>query len=81
VEDEWDIIRQSAETPGIRTNWFFLYILSNILRRPVVMHGQVCVSDDEQVVSALKMEMRGIFLPSLMHPDDCHKTPIVVGYT
>ena len=59
VEDEWDIIRQSAETPGIRTDWFFLYILSNILRRPVVMHGQVCVSDDEQLVPALKIEMRG----------------------
>ncbi|CAM9433594.1 unnamed protein product, partial [Ascophyllum nodosum] len=43
------------------------------------MHGQVCVSDDEQLVPALKIEM--IFLPSLMHPDDCHKTPIVVGYT
>ncbi|CAM9386228.1 unnamed protein product, partial [Ascophyllum nodosum] len=25
VEDEWDIIRQSAQTPGIRTDWFFLY--------------------------------------------------------
>ncbi|CAM9954169.1 unnamed protein product, partial [Ascophyllum nodosum] len=37
INDEWEPIWKSVMTPGIPTDWFVFFILSNILRRPVVM--------------------------------------------
>ena len=69
----WKARLHIAKTPGMSADPFFLFILSNIMGRPIVMHGQGLS------VPVGKTEMRGIYLPSLMNPTMCCKTPIVGG--
>ena len=37
---KWKALLHTAKTPGMSADPFFLFILSNMLRRPIVMHGQ-----------------------------------------
>ncbi|CAN0370953.1 unnamed protein product, partial [Ascophyllum nodosum] len=70
----WKRIFAITETPGMTADPFLLFILSNVLGRPIIMHGQIVRGDPIS-----KIEMRGIYLPTLMDPEVCYKTPIVVG--
>ena len=70
---KWKALLHIIKTPGMSADPFFLFILSNILGRPIVMHGQGLS------VPVGKTEMRGIYLPSLMNPAVCHKTSIMGG--
>ena len=55
---KWKALLHIAKTPGMSADPFFLSILSNILGRLIVMHGQGLS------VPVGKTEMRGIHLPS-----------------
>lgn len=52
-----------------------VYVLAHILRRPVVVYADHEGSADSGETLA------GIYLPSLLPPDACSHSPVLVGYT
>uniref|UniRef100_A0A096LUE3 ubiquitinyl hydrolase 1 n=1 Tax=Poecilia formosa TaxID=48698 RepID=A0A096LUE3_POEFO len=87
-EDEWDKIVKMASPVSSSNGLQFdsledihIFILSNILRRPIVVIAA------DQVVRSMKsgssispLNVGGIYLPLHWPPTECYKYPIVLGY-
>ncbi|XP_035687593.1 tumor necrosis factor alpha-induced protein 3-like [Branchiostoma floridae] len=58
---------------------FHIFVLANILRRPIVVFADTSVRDDEGN-SWAPIPFGGIYLPLLHTPAECVRSPILLGY-
>jgi len=59
-----------------------IFVLANVLRRPVICHAYIQHEGGEaRHVLAVPFRMSGIYLPFLWDPDQCSPDPVVLAYT
>uniref|UniRef100_A0A3P9NRL1 ubiquitinyl hydrolase 1 n=1 Tax=Poecilia reticulata TaxID=8081 RepID=A0A3P9NRL1_POERE len=86
-EDEWDKIVKMASPVSSSNGLQFdsledihIFILSNILRRPIVVIADQVVRSMKSGSSISPLNVGGIYLPLHWPPTECYKYPIVLGY-
>ena len=89
-ESEWQHVVKSAEDqrhqhgnanrlPYESLEEVHIFMLSNILRRPIIVLGDTVIRSIRGQTLATNNFM-GIYLPLLRKPSDCIKSPIVLGF-
>ncbi|KAM9383483.1 tumor necrosis factor alpha-induced protein 3 isoform 1-T1 [Phaethornis superciliosus] len=88
-EEEWEYLIEmtSPETSGARNRLPYnaleeihIFILANILRRPVIVLADKVVRSLESGSSFAPLNVGGIYLPLLWPAEECYRYPIVLGY-
>lgn len=86
---EWNLMKRLAEdvyTPSQPNVLAFesleeihIFVLANILRRPIIVLAEPVIRS-VYGASLAPNNCGGIYLPLLLPPGDCEKTPIVIGF-
>uniref|UniRef100_H3CPV6 ubiquitinyl hydrolase 1 n=1 Tax=Tetraodon nigroviridis TaxID=99883 RepID=H3CPV6_TETNG len=86
-EEEWDKIVKMASPVSSSNGLQFdsledihIFILSNILRRPIIVIADQVVRSMKSGSSISPLNVGGIYLPLHWPPTECYKYPIVLGY-
>uniref|UniRef100_A0AAX7UEH7 ubiquitinyl hydrolase 1 n=1 Tax=Astatotilapia calliptera TaxID=8154 RepID=A0AAX7UEH7_ASTCA len=86
-EDEWEKIVKMASPVSSSNGLQFdsledihIFILSNILRRPIIVIADQVVRSMKSGTSISPLNVGGIYLPLHWQPTECYKYPIVLGY-
>ncbi|XP_062428468.1 tumor necrosis factor alpha-induced protein 3 isoform X1 [Rhea pennata] len=88
-EEEWEYLIEmtSPETSGARNRLPYnaleeihIFILANILRRPIIVLADKVVRSLESGSSFAPLNVGGIYLPLLWPAEECYRYPIVLGY-
>uniref|UniRef100_A0A3Q0RLT4 ubiquitinyl hydrolase 1 n=1 Tax=Amphilophus citrinellus TaxID=61819 RepID=A0A3Q0RLT4_AMPCI len=86
-EDEWEKIVKMASPVSSSNGLQFdsledihIFILSNILRRPIIVIADQVVRSMKSGSSISPLNVGGIYLPLHWPPTECYKYPIVLGY-
>ncbi|NXU73954.1 TNAP3 protein, partial [Oreotrochilus melanogaster] len=88
-EEEWEYLIEmtSPETSGARNRLPYnaleeihIFILANILRRPVIVLADKVVRSLESGSSFAPLNVGGIYLPLLWPAEECYRYPIMLGY-
>lgn len=86
---EWSFVKRTAEDlhnpaqPNLLAfeslEEIHIFVLANILRRPIIVLAEPVIRSVYGTTVAPN-NCGGIYLPLLLPPDDCVKTPIVLGF-
>uniref|UniRef100_A0A8D3BN62 ubiquitinyl hydrolase 1 n=1 Tax=Scophthalmus maximus TaxID=52904 RepID=A0A8D3BN62_SCOMX len=86
-EEEWEKIVKMASPASSSNGLQFdsledihIFILSNILRRPIIVIADQVVRSMKSGSSISPLNVGGIYLPLHWPPTECYKYPIVLGY-
>ncbi|NWU96194.1 TNAP3 protein, partial [Upupa epops] len=88
-EEEWEYLIEmtSPETSEARNRLPYnaleeihIFILANILRRPIIVLADKVVRSLESGSSFAPLNVGGIYLPLLWPSEECYRYPIVLGY-
>ncbi|NWI19376.1 TNAP3 protein, partial [Crypturellus soui] len=88
-EEEWEYLIEmtSPETSGARNKLPYnaleeihIFVLANILRRPIIVLADKVVRSLESGSSFAPLNIGGIYLPLLWPAEECYRYPIVLGY-
>ncbi|KAI4812734.1 hypothetical protein KUCAC02_024102 [Chaenocephalus aceratus] len=86
-EDEWEKIVKMASPISSSNGLQFdsledihIFVLSNILRRPIIVIADQVVRSMKSGSSISPLNVGGIYLPLHWPSADCYKYPIVLGY-
>ncbi|OXB83691.1 UNVERIFIED_CONTAM: hypothetical protein H355_013046 [Colinus virginianus] len=88
-EEEWEYLIEmtSPETSGARNRLPYnaleeihIFILANILRRPIIVLADKVVRSLESGSSFAPLNVGGVYLPLLWPAEECYRYPIVLGY-
>uniref|UniRef100_A0A667YPK9 ubiquitinyl hydrolase 1 n=1 Tax=Myripristis murdjan TaxID=586833 RepID=A0A667YPK9_9TELE len=86
-EEEWEKIVKMASPVSSSNGLQFdsledihIFILSNILRRPIIVIADQVVRSMKSGSSFSPLNVGGIYLPLHWPPTECYKYPIVLGY-
>ncbi|KAM8809108.1 tumor necrosis factor alpha-induced protein 3 [Eudromia elegans] len=88
-EEEWEYLIEmtSPETSGARNRLPYnaleeihIFVLANILRRPIIVLADKVVRSLESGSSFAPLNIGGIYLPLLWPAEECYRYPIVLGY-
>uniref|UniRef100_A0AAV2JMH2 ubiquitinyl hydrolase 1 n=1 Tax=Knipowitschia caucasica TaxID=637954 RepID=A0AAV2JMH2_KNICA len=86
-EEEWEKIVKMASPVSTSNGLQFdsledihIFILSNILRRPIIVIADQVVRSMKSGSSISPLNVGGIYLPLHWPPAECYKYPIVLGY-
>uniref|UniRef100_A0A1A8FJS0 ubiquitinyl hydrolase 1 n=1 Tax=Nothobranchius korthausae TaxID=1143690 RepID=A0A1A8FJS0_9TELE len=86
-EEEWDKIVKMASPVSSSNGLQFdsledihIFILSNILRRPIIVIADQVVRSMKSGSSISPLNVGGIYLPLQWKSTDCYKYPLVLGY-
>uniref|UniRef100_A0AAQ5XI71 ubiquitinyl hydrolase 1 n=1 Tax=Amphiprion ocellaris TaxID=80972 RepID=A0AAQ5XI71_AMPOC len=86
-EEEWEKIVKMASPVSSSNGLQFdsledihIFILSNILRRPIIVIADQVVRSMKSGSSISPLNVGGIYLPLHWPPTECYKYPIVLGY-
>ncbi|XP_050172489.1 tumor necrosis factor alpha-induced protein 3 isoform X2 [Myiozetetes cayanensis] len=88
-EEEWEYLIEmtSPEISGAQNRLPYnaleeihIFILANILRRPVIVLADKVVRSLESGSSFAPLNVGGVYLPLLWPPEECYRYPIVLGY-
>uniref|UniRef100_A0A7N8YPK3 ubiquitinyl hydrolase 1 n=1 Tax=Mastacembelus armatus TaxID=205130 RepID=A0A7N8YPK3_9TELE len=86
-EEEWEKIVKMASPVSSSNGLQFdsledihIFILSNILRRPIIVIADQVVRSMKSGSSISPLNVGGIYLPLHWPPAECYKYPIVLGY-
>ncbi|CAG6016645.1 tumor necrosis factor alpha-induced protein 3 isoform 1-T3 [Menidia menidia] len=86
-EEEWDKIVKMASPVSSSNGLQFdsledihIFVLSNILRRPIIVIADQVVRSMKSGSSISPLNVGGIYLPLHWPPTECYKYPIVLGY-
>lgn len=66
MTEEWQALMQSLTNPRRAATGIHIFALANILRRVIII-----MSDNQ---------LSGLYLPLLWSPEDCYKSPLLIGY-
>lgn len=80
VSEDWAIICSIASQPGSALEKFHIFVLSHILRRPIVVYGVKFVKSYRGEKLALA-GFQGLYLPLHLPEKFCSKSPIALAYT
>ena len=81
IHDDWVALVKRAETRGHSLEPAHVWILSQVLRRPIICYG-VQRSDWMGVTGGGQPAFfRGIYLPLMWEPSDCDPSPLTIAYT
>jgi hypothetical protein len=72
VESDFLQELNDINTPGVYLTAFHVYCLANLLRRPIIVYGDIPKGDNR---------MRGIYLPTMYPPEETYPFPLTVLYT
>ncbi|XP_062851965.1 tumor necrosis factor alpha-induced protein 3 isoform X2 [Trichomycterus rosablanca] len=86
-DEEWEKIVAMA-SPAASSNGLqfdslediHIFVLSNILRRPIIVIADQVVRSMKSGTSFSPLNFGGIYLPLHWPPSECYKYPIVLGY-
>lgn len=80
MEDDFAIMQSLSSQPGSALEQFHIFVLSHILRRPIIVYGVKFFKSyrDDQFSLA---GFQGLYLPLHFDPKFCSKSPIALGYT
>ncbi|KAM4695232.1 tumor necrosis factor alpha-induced protein 3 isoform 2-T3 [Discoglossus pictus] len=87
--EEWEHLVKLASTEtsvgqsGLQYNCLeeiHIFILANILRRPIIILADKVVRSLESGSSLSPLSVSGIYLPLHWPAQECHKYPVVLGY-
>uniref|UniRef100_A0A665WUB0 ubiquitinyl hydrolase 1 n=1 Tax=Echeneis naucrates TaxID=173247 RepID=A0A665WUB0_ECHNA len=86
-EEEWEKIVKMASPVSSSNGLQFdsledihIFVLSNILRRPIIVIADQVVRSMKSGSSISPLNVGGIYLPLHWSPTECYKYPIVLGY-
>uniref|UniRef100_A0A8C2WT06 ubiquitinyl hydrolase 1 n=1 Tax=Cyclopterus lumpus TaxID=8103 RepID=A0A8C2WT06_CYCLU len=86
-EEEWEkIVKMASPASGSNGLQFdslediHIFVLSNILRRPIIVIADQVVRSMKSGSSISPLNVGGIYLPLHWLPTECYKYPIVLGY-
>lgn len=85
-DQEWQMVRQqtlATALPGQNLDSldeFHVFILANVLRRPVIMYAAPKLRSHQTDGTLQKINFHGVYLPLLWAPDSCKKTPLPLAY-
>lgn len=88
-EEEWEYLIEmtSPETSGARNRLPYnaleeihIFVLANILRRPIIVLADKVVRSLESGSSFAPLNVGGIYLPLLWPAEECYRYPVVLGY-
>uniref|UniRef100_A0A671YEV6 ubiquitinyl hydrolase 1 n=1 Tax=Sparus aurata TaxID=8175 RepID=A0A671YEV6_SPAAU len=86
-EEEWEKIVKMASPVSSSNGLQFdsledihIFVLSNILRRPIIVIADQVVRSMKSGSSISPLNVGGIYLPLHWPPTECYKYPIVLGY-
>lgn len=86
-EEEWEKIVKMASPVSSSNGLQFdsledihIFVLSNILRRPIIVIADQVVRSMKSGSSISPLNVGGIYLPLQWPPAECYKYPIVLGY-
>ncbi|NXD14125.1 TNAP3 protein, partial [Nothocercus nigrocapillus] len=88
-EEEWEYLIEmtSPETSGALNRLPYnaleeihIFVLANILRRPIIVLADKVVRSLESGSSFAPLNIGGIYLPLLWPAEECYRYPIVLGY-
>nr|XP_009930294.1 PREDICTED: tumor necrosis factor alpha-induced protein 3 [Opisthocomus hoazin] len=88
-EEEWEYLIEmtSPETSGARNRLPYnaleeihIFVLANILRRPVIVLADKVVRSLESGSSFAPLNVGGVYLPLLWPAEECYRYPVVLGY-
>ncbi|XP_051506853.1 tumor necrosis factor alpha-induced protein 3-like [Myxocyprinus asiaticus] len=86
-EEEWVKIVEMASPVSSSNGLQFdsledihIFVLSNILRRPIIVIADQVVRSMKSGSSFSPLNVGGIYLPLHWPPEECYKYPIVLGY-
>ncbi|KAJ8248003.1 hypothetical protein GJAV_G00237060 [Gymnothorax javanicus] len=86
-EDEWEKVVKMASPGSSRCGLqhdsledIHIFILSNILRRPIIVIADEVLRSMESGSSLSPLNVGGIYLPLHWPPRECYKYPIILGY-
>nr|CCC15147.1 A20-like protein B [Fredericella sultana] len=83
--DEWDELERAALAPTEPHKMLtflesvHVFALANMLRRPVIVYGSDSITNDKGEAID-RNRMVGIYLPLLVLPESCTKSPIILFY-
>ncbi|KAM7028011.1 tumor necrosis factor alpha-induced protein 3 [Passerculus sandwichensis] len=88
-EEEWEYLIEmtSPEISGARNRLPYnaleeihIFVLANILRRPIIVLADKVVRSLESGSSFAPLNVGGVYLPLLWPAEECYRYPIVLGY-
>jgi len=79
-EDEWAVILSIAGCPNSGLEQFHIFVLSHILRRPILVYGVEFFKNYRGETLSLA-GFKGVYLPLHLDPKFCSKSPIALSYT
>ena len=85
-DQEWQMVRQQTSATAQAgqnvesLDEFHVFILANILRRPVIMYAAPKLRSHQTDGTLQKINFHGVYLPLLWAPDSCKKTPLPLAY-
>ncbi|XP_050392258.2 tumor necrosis factor alpha-induced protein 3 isoform X2 [Patella vulgata] len=86
---EWQYIVDSAKSkenasfgnPHLFLEPIHIYVMANILRRPIVVMADEKIRTFGERMSMQENDIGGIYLPLNVPPESCCKFPIILGFT
>jgi len=78
--ESWSVIHNLAQQPGASLEHCHIFVLSHILRRPIIVYGIKYLKNGlgESLGYA---KFQGVYLPFFWDRSFCYKSPIALGYT
>ncbi|KAI7796913.1 ubiquitin thioesterase ZRANB1 isoform X2 [Triplophysa rosa] len=79
-QEDWTSILNLASQPGASLEQTHIFVLSHILRRPIIVYGvKYYKSFRGETLGYTRFQ--GVYLPLLWEQSFCWKSPIALGYT
>lgn len=79
-QEDWAVLLSIAEKPKCSLEQFHIFVLSHILRRPIIVYGIKFVKSYRGEKLALA-GFQGVYLPLHFDSKFCSKSPISLAYT
>ena len=85
-DQEWQMVRQQTSATALAgqnlesLDEFHVFILANVLRRPIIMYAVPKLRSHQTDGTLQKINFHGVYLPLLWAPDSCKKTPLPLAY-
>ncbi len=85
-DQEWQMVMQQTSATALAgqnvesLDEFHVFILANVLRRPIIMYAVPKLRSHQTDGTLQKINFHGVYLPLLWAPDSCKKTPLPLAY-
>ena len=85
-DQEWQMVKQQTSATALAgqnlesLDEFHVFILANVLRRPIIMYAVPKLRSHQTDGTLQKINFHGVYLPLLWAPDSCKKNPLPLAY-